>query len=166
MAILLQPTFWKELFNFKNRKNWLNLDEHILKIINQNPSSNIITVTKTISNSQCLTAYTNPVELVQSPGPGKVLFMLSGVYSYNEISTPFDATTNWTVSNPTGISLSEIPFNWQNPASSEIAYMQNNSLVQQNPIFENEPLVLSSDADSTTGDGTYEITITYQILSV
>jgi hypothetical protein len=165
MAILLQPTFWKELFNFNNRKNWLNLDQHIVKVINQNPSANIITVTKTISNSECLTAFTDPIELVQAPGPGKVLSMINGVYSYNQETVQFDATT-WYVANPTAIYVSDSPFFWNTPGASEIAYMPNSSLFSQSPIFENEPIVFASNSDSTVGDGDYQITITYQILSV
>lgn len=115
MAIFLQPSFWKKIFNFNNRKNWLNLDQHILDVVGEGvptvtpatDSSTKIATTEfvqdailsksttvkfTITKTQIPLLSSVPVIIsnIPNPGIGKALKITSAVFGFNYVSgTPF-----------------------------------------------------------------------------
>ena len=164
MAIFLQPSFWKELFNFNNRKNWLNLDEYIIKI--QNKFFPIKKVSVNVSAAQCATAYSDPVELIASPGPGKAIKMLSVAVKKNSGSTSNYTTLFLIAGYNVFTNPGNIPYGFADVYYSGWFYPLSQAPLSGLYIFENDPIVLGAFVDDNSGDGSFEIRIDYQIISV
>jgi hypothetical protein len=119
MAIFLQPSFWKKIFNFNNRKNWLNLDQHILDVVSEGSSTvptvtpatdsstliantefvqdailaagSFTTVKFTLTGAQLVALNTTPVVVsnIPNPGPGKGVRVVALSFKYNYLNGPY-----------------------------------------------------------------------------
>jgi hypothetical protein len=166
MAIFLPPGYWKELFNFNNRKNWLNLDQYIIKI--QNKFFPIKTARVLVSAAQCATINSSPIQLIASPGPGKAIKMLS--VTIKKIPGPIGnvyANIFYIVSLKVFIDqVGNIPYGFGDFFYQAWFYPLSQLSSQALYIHENDPIVLAGALDDSSGDGSFEIIINYEIISV
>lgn len=140
------------------------------------PSTNpTLTLTIPISNSDCVSAYSSPVPLILSPGPGYAI-VITSLFVDHLCTVDFD-NNFWAVGSP---SSGAGQYQWWSspigtgstkflapPVSTWQMYAGYPLAPSLQTIFENEGInFFALTMDSTVGDGSYTLTLNYQIIAV
>ena len=146
-----------------------------INALNPIPSTNpTLTLTIPISNSDCISAYSSPVPLIPSPGPGYAI-VITSLFVDHLCTVDFDNAL-WAVGGP---SSGQGQYSWFNTSlgTGSTKFLASTSGVYNigagNPaggsypaVTENEGINFFATADSTVGDGSYTLTLNYQIIAV
>lgn len=170
MSTWIKAGFWESLCkNCKGYNGWLNLDNLIKDIASTN-SSGVSTVKVSVSSSEILNLFTTPKTLIAAPGLGKVLNVLRVYYKVN-FGTVAYSNPSLSVVLGTGVVT---PFQIVNGLSnvlnvtttSFVRPAMTTTVVNADFGYNNQELVLKAAAAPTSGDGTLDVYITYEVITL
>lgn len=121
------------------------------------------TVKVSLTASQILTANSAPVEVIPAPGAGKIISVVSALCKFNFGTTAFDGVTLADLIHATATSASVSTGDIGGGVSTFGAMSPGYGGIQ---LVENQALLFKADGDSTVGDSTVDLYITYSVITL
>lgn len=129
------------------------------------PSGVLLKVTQTLSSAQLLSINTTPIEVISAQGAGTVIVVHNIVYKYNygtvAYSTASTLETEYTGQFAVLTEVQNVIDGVVNKVKASSGFVSNSTLQENTGIS-----VRAQVADPTLGDGTVDVYITYEILTL
>jgi hypothetical protein len=135
------------------------------------PAGEMQSTSVSISASQILNLYTNPIELVPAPGAGFYIDVVTATLNYQFVTTPYATNTSIVLyEKSTGERIywfDQFLANLANIIQSSNSYSVWNDSKSNGLFAENLPLkIFVHNGNPTAGDGTLIVNVLYRILPV
>lgn len=125
-------------------------------------SSGHIKVKVSLSSAQILALHTTPIEAVAAPGAGKAIVVTSASVRLNYGTATYTGQYLYLKTATAGSHQKRVYS--INGSSSNISLF--NSEDSSNQVVENQALNVDIAAQTTTGDGTIDVYITYEVITL
>jgi hypothetical protein len=126
------------------------------------------TVKVSLTSAQILNSNTTPIQLIAAPGAGKAILITNGLLKGNFVTTPYATNTNGVVrvgANPLFYQYMGFLINFTENIMSALFAADNTYIALASA--ENTPVTyITEDGDPTAGDGTIDLYLTYQIITL
>lgn len=128
-----------------------------------------------VSSAHLLSLFSSPVEIIPAPGAGKMVIIVASFYGLIFGTAQYIVTGSFapalfytsSAGNPADVAPAQGTVLQGSASAVQLISGQFvNSLVSGTADFENQPVVLTQDADMTDGDGTGSITVLYSIIDL
>lgn len=127
-----------------------------------------LTITVSLTSAQFSNINSVPYTIVPAPGVGKIIQVLGAIYNYTAVTTGYNSVAFGLYEIITGFAICNVPVSNTliTGTTSGIRNMgMTAATVAGGTLVANSALVLYALSNPTTGDGTFNITVTYKILS-
>lgn len=126
------------------------------------------TVKVSLTSAQILSSNTTPIELIAAPGAGKAILIVNGLFKGNFVTTPYATNTNGVVrvgANPLFYQYMACLTNFTENIMSALFAADNTYIALASA--ENTPVTfITETGDPTAGDGTIDLHLTYQVITL
>ena len=133
-----------------------------------------LSVKISLTANQIKTLFSLPITAVASPGEGKIIVVTKAVFQYTSNTESFDGLGSISIITD-GASLgggahqmgtNGSVFSWESNPGNSIGSFELNNNSTLNMFIDNAALLLSGYGDSTFGDGTVDVYISYKIIDL
>ncbi len=127
----------------------------------------------TLSSAEIQSLSTNPVRIINTPGPHKAIDILSVTGKYNFVSTVFTSTDLFIVTGGVSSPTNDFQFTFKNFLNQTVSFSgkgQSNTIGFISPhdetLKEDKPIFAKAKFDSAIGDGSVDLNVYYRIVNV
>jgi len=124
-------------------------------------------VTVSLSAAQILNGDSVPIEAISAQGAGTAIEVISSVLNYTHVGVSYDIATQFEITSGSVSQFvdSNTPVLLQG-TSDAIVICEHELSGGSSQLYENQPIMIHIDNDSTVGDGTAIFYITYRIITL
>lgn len=153
-----------EIYDSVNRQN---------KKVKFSNLGTLFSLKKSITSSQILSLDSSPITLINSPGSGKVIEVVSGFIKLNFVSIGYGNPSKFLISCLSKIVEPQLISNFVflGSVSTEITKLVHQeadylTYVSNSTLVENESIVISLETPPTLGNSTVDVYLTYRIVDL